>query len=80
MFVGRGIDTGATGQGLRVEQIRSQRERAEEIAVWDCCKRAEYQIDLETPESYRQSVSLFDRALELDGRSPRAWAGRCPRR
>lgn len=60
---------------LSLERIRSQRSRAEEVAVWEFCKRAEYRLEIESLEAHRESLALFSRALDLAPESPRAWAG-----
>lgn len=57
------------------EQIRARRARAESLAVWDHCKRAEFWIDHETREGHRKAQALFERALEIYPESPQAWAG-----
>jgi tetratricopeptide (TPR) repeat protein len=60
---------------MRLERLRAQRERAERLSVWDLCKRAECRIELETLESHSESAALFERAIEIDSNSARAWAG-----
>jgi TolB-like protein/DNA-binding CsgD family transcriptional regulator/Tfp pilus assembly protein PilF len=60
---------------VQLEQIRARRVRAEELAVWDYCKRAEFWIERETAEGHRDARALFERALEIAPGSAAAWAG-----
>jgi TolB-like protein/Tfp pilus assembly protein PilF len=60
---------------LRIERIRAVQRRAESIAVWDDCKRAEHALGCETAEGHRTAIDLFERALVADPRSVRAWSG-----
>lgn len=60
---------------LRLEQVRCERRRADAIAVWDLCKRAEHHVERETPDAYLRAVAQFEEALALDRASSRAWAG-----
>jgi tetratricopeptide (TPR) repeat protein len=60
---------------LRLEHVRCERARADAIAVWDLCKRAEHRVDCETSEDYARAVALFEEAVALDRGSSRAWAG-----
>jgi TolB-like protein/DNA-binding CsgD family transcriptional regulator/Tfp pilus assembly protein PilF len=60
---------------LRFDQMRSARRRADSIAVWELCKRAEHRLALETRADYREAVKLFEEALALDRSSDAAWSG-----
>jgi adenylate cyclase len=60
---------------LRFDQTRSARRRADSIAVWELCKRAEHRLALETRAAYREAVTLFEDALTLDRSSDAAWSG-----
>jgi len=60
---------------LRFDQTRTARRRADSIAVWELCKRAEHRLALETRAAYREAVTLFEQAIALDQRSDAAWSG-----
>ena len=60
---------------LRFDETRSARRRADSIAVWELCKRAEHRLALETRAAYREAVTFFEEALALDRSSDAAWSG-----
>jgi TolB-like protein/DNA-binding CsgD family transcriptional regulator/Tfp pilus assembly protein PilF len=60
---------------LRFDETRSAQHRADTIAVWELCKRAEHRLALETRAAYREAVTLFEHALALDRSSDAAWSG-----
>ena len=59
----------------RTERIRAARAHAEQIAVWDYCKRADFALASERADAYRNAVALYQKALSVDDGSLQGWTG-----
>jgi len=59
----------------QTERVRAAQVRAEQVVVWETCKRAEFALEREGIQFQRSAVALFEKALAIDGESLHAWAG-----
>ncbi len=59
----------------QTEQVRAARGQAEQMVVWETCKRAEAALLRETAEQYRAAIGLFEKALAIDEASLHGCAG-----